>query len=692
MTVKYLDPNDLVIESNDQGFVLGVSLVGDTVTDDANAWRTVNCDFTGISLEYGVSLDKGVLFRPEAAQLSLRTSSRYYMSGIFGKQIRIFWKGELLFSGEIQTASLVSTAGADESKTIMNISVLGTVQKAINYVLYNFDAPAQTVAQRVARAAEGLVGVPVTAIASDRLMPARLEASPKLMEVLQDAADVQMARFYTDKANNIIVDGTLVTEPSAVFSDDHTVPNHLEYNNVNMIYSNVNSITAAFVKPKQTEASYGRIQHPNATMTHEETYEIDLPNDASSILAWLLSFPLRGFAQIEPTSISTYWQDEFLDLELTDLISVRWEGHTYESVIIGISYEIIPDRDYGLRWTAKFNLAPGHIVNRTNYTAPSPPETVTATMLSASSIRVDWTRPVQPGNMTGYVVRYAAGGQQVPRYINEGQDGGTYPLGTTTATINGLTSYTNYGFSVFAVTDTPGIVSAATTASTATDEIVPSAPTAFNVTKTYDDVNQPGYMYMWHNTSWAAPTSGNTGSYFLAWNYNGTNPTTTSYSDSSGAHMPTIQLSLRNQINFNAAERNKNIRYALWARSPKGVYGPPTYFTLNSNEVTPSVPSVTLELLNSYNAAVEVVKVTWTGQPTSSFDFIKSELRWWSNGGGPPSRTQGTLHASYSKSSTREAYIEVPRNQWLDVSVFAVTHGDMAVRGSAFVFVPALQI
>lgn len=686
--IKYLDPTELVIESNDQGFVIGTSLIGDSVTDEANAWRVVNNDFVSIDLSYGVSLDKGVLFRPEAAQLSLRTSSEYYMSGIFGKQIRIFWKGELLFSGEIQNATLASSAGVEESKTMMNINVVGTVQKAVNHVLYNFDAPAQTVAQRVNRAVEG-TNIPVVAISSDRLMPARPEASPKLMEVLQDAADVQMARIYTDRANNIIVDGTVVTDPVMSFSDVKN-DESLSYGDLNMEYTIVNTITAVHLRPKQTEASYGRIQHPAPSVTHEETYEIDIPNDASSILAWMLSFPLRGYAEMEPKSLDCYWQDELIGLELTDLVSIQWHGKTYDSTIVGINYQITPDKDYGLRWNVSLDLAPGHIVKRQNYTAPSPPETVTATMIDADSIKVDWTRPVQPGAMTGYVVRYAAGGQQIPRYINEGMDGGTYPIGTTTTTINGLESYENYGFTVFAITDQPGILSAGTTATAQTDSIVPGAPTSFSVSKSYSE-DQPPYYYMWHDASWTAPTSGDTYSYFMAWNYDGTNPTPTSFSDSTGGQMPTTQLSYRNQINFNAAERNKNIRYGLWARSPKGIYGPPLYFTRESNEVYGTPPTVNIELLNSYNANIEVAKVTWTAQPASSYDFKQFELRWWSNSGGPPGANQGNLHAVYGRNSAREAYIEVPRNQWLDVSVYVVTHGDVKlVRGASYVFVPAL--
>lgn len=683
--IQYLNPSDLVIESNDQGFVIGVSLIGDSVTDDANAWRKVNADFTSINLEYGVSLDKGVLFRPEAAQLVLRTPSEYYMSGIFGKQIRIFWKGELLFSGEIQSATLSSTAGVVESKTMMNVMVVGTVQKAVNYVLYNWDAPAQTVTERVNRAVEG-VNIPIVGIASDRLMPARPEASPKLMEVLQEAADVQMARFYTDKANNVIIDGNVVTDLAATFSDVKDDPDTLTYSDLDMEYSIANAITAVHVKPKQFEATYGRYKHPSANITHEETYEIDLPNDFSSLLAWMISFPLRGYAQMEPKTIECYWQDGLLGLELTDLVGVQWKGNSYESTIVGISYEIRPDVDYGLRWTVKFDLAPGHIVKRQNFTAPSPPESVTATMVNDSSIRVDWTRPVMPGTMTGYTIRYVSGGQTIPRYINEGMDGGTYPLGTTTATITGLESYENYGFAVFAITDTAGILSAPTTAVAQTDSLVPGAPTSLSITKTYTP--QGTYQAMYHNASWAAPTTGDTYSYFLAWNFDGTNPTTTAYAESVSGQMPTTQLAYSNQISFNAGERNKNVRYGLWARSPKGIYGPPTYFTLNSNEVLPPAPSVSLQILQNYNETQAEVRVTYGNQPETSPDFIYYELRYWSSGGGPPGITQGTRHAKVTKDYAHEYGLIVPRNQWLDVSVFAITHGEIFSRGTAFVFVP----
>lgn len=688
MTIR-LDPADLSIETNDKGFIIGQSLIGDTVTDEANAWREVKTEFSHLSLTRAVALEKGVLFRPEAAELSLRTPTTKYMSGVFGRQIRVKWKGTLLFVGEVKNSQLSSVAGADEDETYMTLRAIGTVQRTNTFVLYEYSAPVATTGDRVMHAVAG-TSIPVQVINCTRAMPAKPQTNVKLIEVLQDSADVQMARFYAATDNTLVLDGNPAPAPVIAFSDEPEDVNRVRYKSVDMAENLDNVITGAIVTAKQFETRYGRALHPSAVVRREETYEVDLPDSQSDVDAWTTSFPLLGFTRLEPSNVDTYWQDSLIDLELTEAVNVKWQGQTYLCGIKGIRYDISPDPERGLRWDVSVELMPGHLVQRVNYAAPSPPVNVTATDVQQTSITVSWTRPVMPGSLSGYTVRYQEG-YVPPADTDSGILVGSYPAGTLSATATGLDSYTNYSFSVFATTNNAEVTSQPGTLTVRTLEIVPSAATNFSVAKNHTVRLVSTFGTVWdmnHNVVFDPPVSGDVGNYFVAWTVDGSQPSLTNYKNSL-----TLGKSWADGSGFNRhigfasnGERNKNIRYALWAKSPSGVYSPPVYDIEDTTEVAPIATSVTIQRIDSSR-----FRVHWTKEPQSNTykDFWKYRMEYRKTGTGTI-LTPGTgefVSEWTAATADSQGYfwdiIVVEDGVWLDVSVFTYTYGELWARGSA---------
>lgn len=484
-----LSAEDLHIETDDNGFILGQSFIGDKVMSEANLWREVRTDFSNLTLTRSVSVEKGVLFRPEAASLSLRTPTSVYMSGVFGRRVRIRWKEEVLFIGEIKSATLSSQAEHEGDNTYMNLTAVGLIERINNFVLYDYERPQETVVERVINA----VGLKarVWVRQSNRMMAARPLSNVKLLTVIQEATDAQLARVYVNKQNELIVDGAAVEEPIVTFSDDHSLPGHVCYRNVGMAENLANTITGVIVEAKQDETIYAVNRHQSAVVNHEETYQIDLPLDLTEVVAWAQSFPLLGYTRLEPSNIDTFWQDGLAALELTQLVSIKWKGNSYRSGVRSIDYDITPDHEGGLTWNVHIGLMPGHLIEVTSVLAPSEPNDFTVSNMptdpptgytDSHRLSLSWKRPALPNGMNGYELRYAEG-PVPPASRTDGVLIGTFGGEVISYVHTGLKSNTDHSYSLWATTSNPAITSKGVTGSQPTPETIPTAVTDLQVFK-----------------------------------------------------------------------------------------------------------------------------------------------------------------------------------------------------------------
>lgn len=601
-----LSAADLHIETNDNGFILGQSFLGDTITDEENVWREVRTDFSSLSLTRSVSVEKGVLFRPEAATLTLRTPTTVYMSGVFGRRVRILWKDEVLFVGEVKSASLASNAEHEGDKTYMNITAVGLVEHVNNYVLYNFSAPQQNAGERITTAVP--LGLDVSVNNCLRPMAAREASNIKLISVLQDASDAQIARFYVDKQNALIVDGSPAADPVVVFSDDHSLPGHVCYRNVNMSENLANTITGVVVEAKQDESLTAINRHPSAVVTHEESYQIDLPVDQTEVTAWAQSFPLMGYTRLEPSSLDTYWQDGLAALELTQLVDIYWKGNYYRAGVKAINFDIRPDHEDGLEWDVKVDLMPGHLLEFTSIIAPSEPNAFEAVVLDDHNIELSWARPALPNNMNGYELRVAQG--SIPPDRTDGVVVASLGNDVTTFTHAGLTSNTEYAYSLWATTTNALVGSKRVTAVAKTRETVPTAVRNLTVVK--------GGSPDLHTLTWTAPAlPGDVASYDVRYRTDGIDPTPTT-----GTQAALVPYGT-NTLTQSGLVRNRTYRWGVFPKTGLGAYGPGAFVTRDTNETLPSAP----RNVDAYATAYNNVHLHWDA-PATVGDMNRYVVRW----------------------------------------------------------------
>lgn len=672
-----LDAHDLRIETNDQGFIIGSSLIGDVITDEASAWREVRTDFSNMTLTRTVSVDKGVLFRPEASQLKLRTPTEDYMNGVFGKSIRVFWKNQLLFQGEIRNATLSSQAEADGNKTYMVISAIDSVDKANSYILYNYSAPEETVQDRVADATAG-TGIELVTINCLRPMAARASTNIKLMTVLQEASDAQLARFYSDRQGRLIMDGLRPGEPVITFSDNHAVPGHTEYSSLDMAESVVNTITGAFVSAKQDETMFAIKRHDSAVVMHEEQYEIDLPLVQENFEAWAESFPLLGYTRLEPSGLNTYWQDELIDLDLTELVTIQWKGKVYRSGIKGINMDIKPDHDNGLVWNVSLDLIPGHLIEFSSVIAPSPVNDFLAIGTTPSTVDLTWKRPSMPATMTGYMLRYADG-PVAPATQNDGILLGVFPTTQTSYTLTNQPSRDQNSYSIWAVTDSPTVSSGVVTTTAITPEIIPSAPTSVVATKGHN-AYQAGYVtQMWHDITWNVPTTMGDAEYWVVrYTTDGTTPTATT--GTSASTFPIAGNTRKVRITYGTSSLNKTVKVGVFTKTYNGQYGPGTIITTDSNEQIPEASASTLTNVSMPGYSPRLVRIKWTKITETNPDFFVYRIEYNVNQTGPVTTPgTGTLVGEWTRESaatdayTHDVWVAIGSN--IKFTIFTKTYG-----------------
>lgn len=683
MSVQRLSRSDLRIETNDQGFVLGESLVGDPVTNEENAWRNVNSDFNSMTIQRSVQVEKGVLFRPEASTLTLRTPSQEYMDGVFGKSIRVFWKNALLFQGTVRSAKLSSSAEPNGDKTFMTITAVDNVDFANQYVLYNYSAPEQTVGDRAVNATSG-TGIEMVTINCMRPLAARASTNIKLMTVLQEASDAQVARFYSDRAGRLVMNGLRPGEPTITFSDVPEIANTLRYRNINMDNNLTNTITGVVVVAKGDETLSMYRKHDSAIVTHEEVYEVDLPLAPEYLDAWIDSFPLRGYTLLEPSGLTTYWQDAMIDLDLTDLVAIQWKGRNYRSGVSGITYDIRPDEDYGLRWNVNVDLIPGHLIEFSSIVAPSPVRNFKAFATDPHTVELSWERPSMPAEQTGYMLRYADG-PQAPVTPNDGILLGQFPLGTTSFTLTNQPSRDQNSYAIWAITDNPNVYSGVMTTTAITPEVMPTAVRNLTIVKTRG-TPQAGYVTsMTHTLDWDSPeTMGDMKRTMIVYTLDGTAP-----SLNNGKRVFTAGSASQSIANIPVtfSDYNKTAKYAVYPETINGQYGPVVTTQLDTNEQIPASSATSLENVPMPGYSPRLVRIKWQNVEASSVDFSTYRIEYNVNQAGPPNVPgSGTLlmqvtpataiNQGYKISETQyqyEAWLPIGSN--IKVAVFTQTLG-----------------
>lgn len=657
-----LSAYDLHIETNDEGFVLGKSLLGAHLGSAAGSWREVRTDFSNLSLKRSVSLDKGVLFRPEAPVLSLTTRAEDYYPGVFGRLIRVRWKNDVLFVGTIKNSS-VSSQAKREGKDVTNvtISAIGIVDEVNNFVLYNFSAPSQTVAQRIAavKPANTVIhsyGVDI------RVMAAKGQSSPTLLEALQDAADVAQARFYVNKYDELVMDATPAPEPAVLFSDDATDTNRVLYSNVNMQNGLANTITGIVVTAKSDQAqekTFAVAEHPTANVTHEESYVVDVPVEQGALEAWAESFPLKGKVEQAPVSIQTEWQDGLSTIELTDQVDIKWKENGYRAGVKTITYDLSAMPANELRWNVTYDLFPGHLLGFNRVNAPSAVKNFTIGGVYLPEVNgysptqhvFYWQAPDVPNDFTHYEIRMTRNGlSNQPEKAPVGQNDGEQVVfirkedatpanynieGSNfngfSATIGGLDQETNYWYSIWAVTANPDVRSPVVSGWSKTYLATPSAPQNFRVTPFPEGPNFPfqAMRFEWDNPESVAIRMSD---YIIT--VSNTNPQPTLADEvATNALIPRWGM---NEINGYGYSLNTTFYFAIRAKNALGWYGPAAYAASSTQEAIPSPVRNVRTTVNAYNS----ITLNWDA-PLTTGALAWYLVRW--DFGGAPGLNTGRL-------------------------------------------------
>lgn len=702
--IELLDTADLHIETNDAGFVLGKSPFGTPLSSSANSWREVKGDFSQITLNRPMGIDKSVLFRPEAPQLGLRTVIEDYYEGVFGKSIRVRWKDDVLFIGTIKNATVASRALRDgKDQTTINVNAIGIIDYINNYVLYNVSAPQQTVAQRVAALMPSNVNVQV--YGGDRVMAALGQSSPTIMEVLQDASDVAQARFYVNKHNEIILDATDVPDPTILFSDEDTDEGRVLYRSVNTQENVTNSITGLVVTAK-SDQSQNKVtavaEHPNPSMTNEQSYSVDVPAETGALEAWAESFPLQGKAVQAPTSIECFWQDALSDIELTHQVDIKWKTNGYRAGIKGITYDLRAERNGKFRWNVKYELFPGHLLGFDRLIAPSPVQNLVANGVyieevndyDPTKLKLNWQPPVDD-NFTHYEIRMTRGGdisepERAPQNQNDGEQiafikkedvatiPGYYIEGTLYQNareyvIEGLDQESKYWFTVWAVTSNPDVRSVGYTAWLFTRIHVPTAPQNFTATFYKERPGDPfgNYRFEWDDPRQVATRMDR---YLITTSNTNPQPSIVdSVATGSDAPPPYDPMSSRPYWGQNEAVGygyglNQTNYFAIRARNANGTYGPAAYALGRTNEAIPSPVKNVRHTVNAWNS----VTVRWDA-PDVPGDLSRYWLRW--DFGGAPGLNSGYFWTTVQANQPREFTYATQGNTRYGFTVWPQTVG-----------------
>lgn len=420
---------------------------------------------------------------------------------------------KVLFTGTITGSRVASVPGDDGPEYRLTIEATDTTDALAKEVLTGYTRPAETAGDRLRALGRSNMRV----IDANRPMAALLDPdNPQVMEVMQDAADAQLARFYVDAENFVVVDANAADSPVVAFSDQHDTE-HVCYRSLDMGEDLANSISGVVVTAKQdntiTVSRMADVQH----VLNHERYELDLPYATDADLsAWAAGFPLHGYTQLEPVRLDTYFQESLLNVELASLVSILQDGRLFESGVKGISHSITPSK-----WDVSYDLMPGHMLRYETITKPSAVESLSFTSTS-NSITLTWNEPMEASSLDRYMVRCSTGG--TPPTLTTGTL--LYEGTNKTATLGSLDSNATYSFSVWPLTTAPGVQGDVRSLTAKTAEIVPSAVTGFTATAA---------SYKKVDLTWTAPAiMGDIKDYWIS---DGTNVTYASSSATSASRV-----------------------------------------------------------------------------------------------------------------------------------------------------------
>lgn len=661
--LELLDTADLHIETNDNGFVLGKSLFGTKLGSSGNSWREVKGDFSQMTLNRPLGIDKAVLFRPEAPVLSLRTVIEDYYEGVFGKTIRVRWKDEIQFVGTIKSATIASQAMRDgKDTTTVNVSAVGIIDFINSYRLYNLIAPEQTVADRIASITPP--SVTITVAGGNRLMAAKGQSSPTLMEALQDAADVAQARFYVNKHDQLIIDATNAPDPVILFSDDVVDTDRILYRNINTQENATNTITGLVVTAKSDQAqtkTSAVAEYPNPSLTNEQAYEVDVPVNAGALEAWAESFPLQGKAVQSPTNIDCYWQEALADLDLTHQVDVKWKGNGYRCGIKGITHTMQAERGGKFRWNVKYELFPGHLLGFNRLNSPTKPSAfVTGGVYNAAvagtypdRVAMLWEPPVDSAPFSYYEIRMTRNAletepEKAPTGRYDGEQVALFPIDQVPTNVNGdpyfvltgLEEGHSYWFTIWTVSDNPDVRSEPLSMWYQTSVGKPSAPQNFRATQWKEKPDFPfvNFRFEWDNPETTALRMGN---YLIT--VSGTNPQPT-ISDEVATNGWVPRWG-ENEVNGYGYSLNSTFYFAIRATNSDGTYGPAAYAVGSSQETRPGPVRNVRTTVNAYNS----ITLNWD-VPLSPGALGWYLIRW--DRGGAPGLNSGYLFSRVPSSQT----------------------------------------
>jgi hypothetical protein len=641
--------DDLHLET-DAGFILGQSLLGlDKITDEAHSWQDVKADFTSISLTRSVAVDKGVWFRPETAVLTIRTNSAEYLEGTFGKRMRLRYKDTILFEGKVKGAKLV--ADKHDKNNVMTLTAVDQTEALNNFVQMYFSAPEETAGERIKRLLPEAV-----VIGCDRIMAARGESSVKLMTLLQEAADAQLARFYINANNELVIDGTPATSPIVTFSDEKG--GGIEYTALDFSEDTQYAITGAVVEAGSDETGYITASnfHESAVIDNEEKYSPAIPFRQTDVNAWAASFPVQPATSFSPSTIDANWSEAVGNVDLLDLVRVRWNGRQYDAGVVGIELNITP-----YWWSTSFDLIPGALVRKENVLAPSEVRGFQVSEVTDTSVTLTWTRPQVLNSTSGFEIRFKEG-DVPPASRTDGTLVTTASVSSTSYTHGNRVPDKTYSYSIWAVTTVDDVYSVMSTATAATKETIPTAVRNFAV---YRGANA-GVQTL----TWDAPTT--PGANFAG------------YTIFAGGAAGSGSLDVGTQTSYTYSDLARNTSYDWWVkpRTAKSQFGPSSpVITKDTTEVIPgAVPNISVTS-NAWNH----VFGSWGTAPDAQ-DISHYLVKWNVNGGGPSLEPWHQSTFAYTTKGLDWTIPDAQGDSFYDLSVWPVTvGGKYGPRASAWV-------
>lgn len=647
MTDMNYDCSLLHLETDNRGFVLDQSELNvGILSDEEGQWTDVKGDFISIKLTRSVGVEKGILFRPESSGLSLVTKDSAYASGVFGKSVRLRYDNDILFVGSVKDSSVSVSPGDDGPVYNLTLNAVDATDDLNAFVHYDFTAPAETTADRADRAWAGVVTNEL-----GRNMAARSDSeNPTAMELLQDVADAQIARFYVNSLNQVVIDGSPADDPTLFFSDDHSVTGHMCYKSVSLAENVENSVTSVVVTAKQDDTKQATRSLTSAVVTNQQRYEVDLPYaDWTDLQQWADAFPLYGFTALEPNRLTAGWDPQIVGIELLSLIKVFLAGDEYQAGVRSITHTITPEN-----WDVDFDLLPSHTLKYQVTVPPSVPRDFTATS-TTDAVSLSWTAPVYTGEMTGYEIRVMTG--SVPPEKGTGTLVTTVGTGITSHVITGLDSATTLSYAIFAVTDVPTVYSDKATITVMTKSVVPTVPNDFSASRASATSIA---------LTWTAPSApGDMDGYVVRFSTGASYPSlptdgTLAYTGT-GTHLTHSGLA-----------RNTTYKYSLWAKTPDGQYSP---VVQASAVTTETVPSVTRSFVASASSSSSI-HLTWVN-PSTPGDMNGYTIRYNHSGTAPSSPTSGTLLGNFAATTTATTHSGLADDSTYAYSIWAKTPGGL---------------